>query len=75
MEPKNFEKIVYFEDPYSDYTTIFPTRFIDGAMIYGSEYLYKELYDNFEKDIQEMPQNSFKPFKSRITYAADINNV
>jgi hypothetical protein len=22
-----------------------------------------------------MPQNSFKPFKSRITYAADINNV
>jgi hypothetical protein len=47
---------------------------MDGAMIYGSELLRQKLYENFEKDLQNTSASGFKPFKSRIKYAADINN-
>jgi hypothetical protein len=48
---------------------------MDGAIIYGSEHLYKKLYDSFENDLQNISTSTFKPFKSRIKYATDINNL
>jgi hypothetical protein len=74
VEPKRFEKVGYFEDPYSNYQTVFPTRFMDWAMIYGSEYLYKKLYYIFADDLSKATSHHLGLFKSRIKYAADISN-
>jgi len=75
VEPKNFKDVWYFEDPYGSYRTIFPTRFMDGTMIYWSENLYKNLYDSFAEDLQTATARTLKPFKSRIKYAEDISTL
>lgn len=74
VEPKLFKEISYFEDPYSDYTSLFPTRFIDWAMIYGTEEIHKKLFTIFATELKGMNAKALKPFKSRITYAKDVSN-
>lgn len=74
VEPKNFKDVGYFDDPYSGYKTIFPTRFMDGALIYWNNTNYETLYNEFACDLQKINAHSLNQFSSRVKYAKDIND-
>lgn len=72
VEPKRFTNISNFEDPYTDYNVFFPSRFLDGALLFGSDLAYESLFALFQKDVVSAQASDMTTFKSRIKYAQDI---